>query len=138
MKIRDRDGLEEALSDALANQMDTHEYVDRSEYPGRERELLLGFTTWGREDDPFSGADYHNVSNTHPGAMADLFATVSEHTDPFVVWMTDVGGWPRAAQLEGDDRSIFRLEARDDDVTAEKLILGIVDSEPAGFGGEPE
>ncbi|ELY85418.1 hypothetical protein [Natrinema gari] len=139
VKITDPEGLEDDASDTLVEQMDTREYVDRSEYPGWEWSLLLGFTTYGggnESDDPFSGADYHNVANTSPADMADIFATVSEYTEPFVVWMGDIEGWPHPARLEGGDGDFFRVEAADGDIDVERLTPGIVDREPAGFGGE--
>ncbi|ELZ05760.1 hypothetical protein [Natrialba aegyptia] len=139
VKITDPDGLKDALSDTLAGQMDTREYTQRDEYPGREWTLLLGFTTYGRDDDdPFGGADYHNVSNTGPENMSDVFRTVSEYTEPFVVWMCTVEGWPHAAELDGRKQDLFRVEADAGTVTVERLTVGIVDREPAGFGDADE
>ncbi|WP_302083570.1 hypothetical protein [Salinibaculum rarum] len=131
VKILDYDGLVDALSDTLASQMDTREYVDRDDYPGKEWELLLGFTTWGRESDtdrPGSEADYHNVSNTGTKDLVDTWETVSEYTDPFVVYMTTFeGSWPHVAELDADhgNDSFYRVEACDGDVELVELTPGI-------------
>lgn len=131
VQITDLEGLEDALPDVLVDQMDTREYVDREEYPGREWEFLLGFTTWGAdEDDPMGGADYHNVSNTGPEEMARTWATVSEYTEPFVVYQTRYNGhWPHAAELDEAEGHIYRVEAADGAVEMETLTVGIVDRE---------
>jgi hypothetical protein len=117
VKILDHTGLEDELPDTLVDQMDTRVYTDTGEYPRKEWDLLLGFTTWGAdpEDGPAGGADYHNVSNTGPTDFAEILARVSGYTEPFVVWMTDFEGvWPHAAEIDGEDRpgKFYRLEAK--------------------------
>lgn len=131
VKILDREGLEDELNDTFVDQMDTRTTMSRDEYPRREWDLLLGFTTYGRDDDePGGGADYHNVSNTGPKKMARKWARISQYTEPFVLYQTDFEGhWPHAAELEKRDDGVFRVEAVDGEVTMEQIRVGIVDRE---------
>ena len=137
VKIFDRPGLEDALtkiSETIANQMDTRSYTDSGEYPREEWDLFLGFTTWGREESaetPLGGADYHNVSNTSPEDMADIFGTVSEYTEGFIVWMTEWDGhWPHSARIAaGQTEPIYELTATDGDVSGERVRFGVTGRE---------
>lgn len=136
VRIIDLDGLKEELSDTLVTQMDTRSVSQRDEYPAKEWEYLLGFTTYGDTDasESGSGADFHNVSGTDPEDMANLWESVSEYTDPFVVYMTSFeGSWPHPATLDLSNKVIYRVTARDGEATLAELSVGVVDSEPVDF-----
>lgn len=128
VKIHDVDALKSALSTNMEQQMDTGTFTDRSEYPGKEWKKIYGFTTYGGVEID-SGADYHNVSNTSVDDLAELFGTVSEYTDAFVVWTTNFsGGWPHAAELHDSDEEIFQITAEDGDVEITEITVGVVES----------
>jgi len=136
VKILDYEGLVDALSDTLADQMDTESHVERDEYPGKEWRTLLGFSTWGGDADrPGSDPDYHNVSNTDAEDMAHVWETVSEYTEPFVVYMTTFeGSWPHAAEIAGgSSESLYRAEAIDGDVQLEEITLTVADRDDVTF-----
>lgn len=119
----------------MIDQMDTRRITDRDEYPAKEWELLLGFTTFGSTgSDPSGGAEFHNVSNTGPKDMAKLWATVSEYTEPFVVYQTGFeGSWPHAASLDDQDESFYRVEAANGDATLEEITIGVTNRESVEF-----
>lgn len=126
VKITDFHGLESELSANLVQQMDTRTYTDRSDYPGKEWKVLLGFTTYGNEGD--RTADYHNISNTDVKDISELFATVSQYTNAFKVWVTDfTGKWPHAAELQAANKSIHQITTENGDVEITEITLGVVE-----------
>jgi len=126
VKIHDLPGLKSELGENLTRQMDTKTYTDRSEYPGKEWETLLGFTTYGKNGD--KTADYHNMSNTGVEDISELFATVSEYTDAFVVWVTDfTGSWPHAAELQAANESIYQITAENGEAETTEITLGVIE-----------
>ncbi len=135
VRITDRDGLHEELSETLVSQMDTRTYVETDEYPGKQWELLLGFTTFGGDSsEPGGEAEYHNVSNTGPKDLAGLWARVSEFTEPFVVYMTTFeGAWPHAAALDAYPETVYKAVAEDGDVTLTELTVGVLDEEEVSW-----
>lgn len=131
IRITDMDGLEDDLSDSLIDQMDTRKHVDRSEYPGKEWESLLGFTTWGGTDDT---ADYHNISHTSEKDLAELFESISQYTEPFFVYLTGFeGSWPHVARLDVHDESFYYVEAADGEASLFEVTASTVDREEKEF-----
>lgn len=125
VRILDREGLMDALSESLVEQMETRTFTDRAEYPRREWDVLVGFATWDE-------ANHHNISNTGGKDFAHLLATISEYTEPFVVYATSgpSGGWPHAAEIaHGDEHrgTVLRFEAENGTATMTEVTLTVDD-----------
>lgn len=71
----------------------------------------FGLSNFGVE---YAGAD----------ATASLFATISEHTEPFEVWNYTYSTSAIMAARDGP-RTVYRIRARDGDVAVKKYELGL-------------
>jgi hypothetical protein len=133
VRITDPDGLDEHVPD-WDTTMDTREVVDRDEYPGSEWTYLLGFTTWGDDED--DGADYHNIERLgfyyNREEAAEFWAGVSEYTEAFQFYTSPFEwGWPHALDLVKSENPVAMLVQCDDGEVSmwEFAVEGIEETE---------
>lgn len=116
-RINDIDGLRDhvdgQLSESLA--LDTRE---GDEYP--RYEYLRGL--YYRRDDPPSGLDPYFIDNVYPGSYAEVFAGISEYTEPFVVLAAQ--SFPRLDELlDGVTRTPYLVHAADGEAERHEIEM---------------